>query len=336
LTENKTNFDLRPYVLSRSNWNGTQPLNLKFTIAGRRIEYVNGQAITYVGGVFIDSNDVGGVDTANGRLSGPIPAFRVVGFGPTDNITIINNGIIVGARGAGGVGGTGGPNGTGAGSNGTPGGTAIFANLAKGITVINNGTILGGGGGGGGGGGWYREITGTQTTSNTRWTASNLQCYKRDGAGDAICNSSCGPIPSREVVGSGACGSYCSNNSWFGCLSYTSYRACYSSCTSSTTYSSTSYVAGYEFGVGGTGGKGLGSNDSYSVSSDGREIAPTAPTGFGAFGGYGAGFGGVGGSGITAYSAAGYTPPANGLGGRKGNYYEGPINMINNVGSIYF
>lgn len=73
-------------------------------------------------------------------------------FGPTDTVTIINNGLI---QGMGGAGGAGSPA-----TNplvfppavaGSTGGNAIYVNRPT--TITNNGVIASGGGGGGGGGG---------------------------------------------------------------------------------------------------------------------------------------------------------------------------------------
>lgn len=70
-------------------------------------------------------------------------------FNAGDTVTIINNGVILGAGGGGGNGGGGGPP-VFAGSPGGGGGNALYVNRPT--TVTNNGTVASGGGGGGGGG----------------------------------------------------------------------------------------------------------------------------------------------------------------------------------------
>jgi hypothetical protein len=91
-----------------------------------------------------------------GSTSTGSPAF-LVNLKDVDYVTIINNGNIFGAGGAGG--------GSFANSNGAaglPGGTALQA--LSNVRVINNG-IIGGGGGGGGGAGANRVWLGTYTPS---------------------------------------------------------------------------------------------------------------------------------------------------------------------------
>lgn len=72
-------------------------------------------------------------------------------FLPTDTVSIINNGTIIGAGGKGGRGGD--YTQILASTPGASGGTAL--NIATPTKITNNGTIAGGGGGGGGGGGSY-------------------------------------------------------------------------------------------------------------------------------------------------------------------------------------
>lgn len=66
-------------------------------------------------------------------------------FNPGDNVTLINQGTIVGKGGNGGNG-----PGNGVGGNGESGGNALYVNRAT--TVTNNGVLAGAGGGGGGSG----------------------------------------------------------------------------------------------------------------------------------------------------------------------------------------
>ena len=88
--------------------------------------------------------------------SSSVPAYAMLvpsAFSPTDTITIVNNGSILGTGGSGGAGGlqTFPPSDGQAnpGSPGNAGGNALYVNRAT--TVTNNGTIASGGGGGGGG-----------------------------------------------------------------------------------------------------------------------------------------------------------------------------------------
>ena len=67
------------------------------------------------------------------------------GFNPGDNVTLINQGTIVGKGGNGGAGGS-----NGGGGNGEAGGNALYVNRAT--TITNNGTLAGAGGGGSGSG----------------------------------------------------------------------------------------------------------------------------------------------------------------------------------------
>jgi len=91
--------------------------------------------------------------TSTGAYSISVPSA----FSPTDTVTIVNNGVILGMGGAGGAGGPGvGPSGTG--SPGGPGGSAIYVNRPT--TITNNGVVAGGGGGGGGGGRPTAKVSG--------------------------------------------------------------------------------------------------------------------------------------------------------------------------------
>jgi hypothetical protein len=69
-------------------------------------------------------------------------------FNAGDQVTIVNNGTIIGAGGNGGAGST--PYNV-PGNPGAGGGSSLYVNRPT--TVTNNGTVAGGGGGGGGGGG---------------------------------------------------------------------------------------------------------------------------------------------------------------------------------------
>lgn len=89
-----------------------------------------------------------------GGSSTGFEAFSVTSsFLSTDTVTIVNNGRITGAGGAGGNGANFSPGGSTNGFPGGAGGTALYVQRA--VTVVNNGVVAGGGGGGGGGGGSY-------------------------------------------------------------------------------------------------------------------------------------------------------------------------------------
>ena len=86
-----------------------------------------------------------------GGTSTSAPGFDVgTGWPAGTKLTIINNGIICGSGGAGGAGGPSTSSGVAPGSNGSPGGAAIW--LRGNAVIIENNGIIGGGGGGGGGG----------------------------------------------------------------------------------------------------------------------------------------------------------------------------------------
>jgi len=95
-----------------------------------------------------------------GSTSTNSPAF-LVDLKDVDYVTIINNGNIFGAGGAGG-----GSFGNSNGAAGSPGGTALQA--LSNVRVVNNG-IIGGGGGGNGGDGASRVISSYTTTCPAPW-----------------------------------------------------------------------------------------------------------------------------------------------------------------------
>ena len=104
-----------------------------------------------------------------GSASTASPAF-VVNLKDIDYVTIINNGNIFGAAGAGG--------GSFANSNGAPGGAGGTALQAlSNVRVVNNGIIGGGGGGGGGAGAYARFLYWTWNGTCPRgggWGNSNV------------------------------------------------------------------------------------------------------------------------------------------------------------------
>lgn len=122
LTGGVVNFDLCS-VLQANGWDGKTPIINTITIP----------ANTYIGSK----------DTTK-------PAFRICKLPTGSKVTIINNGYIIGAGGAGGKGGfTINPAGSTAGKNG--GDAIVNENDENVITLLNNSVIAGGGGGGGGG-----------------------------------------------------------------------------------------------------------------------------------------------------------------------------------------
>ena len=125
---NTNNFDLRKAIVD-AGWNQVQPVNATLTIAI---------------GIYVTSISTGSYAV---YISPAFPAGS--------NLTLINNGYIIGKGGNGGTGGsTGTMTLTGAkgvaGYNGNAGGPALYVGYSTSIT--NNGLIGGGGGGGGGGG----------------------------------------------------------------------------------------------------------------------------------------------------------------------------------------
>lgn len=130
ISANTNNYDIRAAAIT-AGWDGVLPLIATITINS---------------GVVVGSTSTGAF-AMDSNSSGSFPV------GTT--ISIINNGTIVGCGGNAGAGG----NATStapstqsvtAGSNGSPGGTALRARLP--ISITNNGIIAAGGGGGGGGG----------------------------------------------------------------------------------------------------------------------------------------------------------------------------------------
>jgi hypothetical protein len=106
-----------------------------------------------------------------GSATVPTYAFSIPSeFDPADNITVINNGIITGAGGAGGNGGRPTPAPATDGIPGESGGSAVFT--ARPVVITNNGTLAGGGGGGGGAGGYLTVIPGEPP-----------RVFRRSGAG---------------------------------------------------------------------------------------------------------------------------------------------------------
>jgi hypothetical protein len=114
------NKDFRTLILA-AGWDGASVVNATLTVNS---------------GVYL------------GSTSTSTPALTISGTFPSGSVlTLVNNGHISGAGGAGGPGAS---SGTRGGVSGSPGGDAIHTTIP--VTIQNIGYIWGGGGGGGGGG----------------------------------------------------------------------------------------------------------------------------------------------------------------------------------------
>lgn len=138
-------------TISLSNFYGkSNRVVISLTASGNNYDVYANRGGSYVAGTSdITVTVPGTVGSAN---TGSYALLVPSAFSPTDTVTLVNNGVIQGAGGAGGRGaGTPSP-GTGgftAGTAGSTGGNAIYVNRP--VTITNNGTIASGGGGGGGG-----------------------------------------------------------------------------------------------------------------------------------------------------------------------------------------
>jgi hypothetical protein len=136
ISASTANYNLRTAAIA-AGWNGTTPISATVTVNA---------------GIFVYSASTGtaAFDT------GSIPAGSTV--------SLVNNGYIIGAGGAGGAGSTV-PNATansfGAAVAGSAGGNAIQAQYS--VSITNNGIIGGGGGGGGGSGAAKTDVDGKGT-----------------------------------------------------------------------------------------------------------------------------------------------------------------------------
>ena len=126
-------------------YGSSKRIAISLTASGNNYDVYTNRGPTYSSGVsdltVTVPGTVGSANTASYALLVPSS------FSPTDTVTIINNGLIQGAGGAGGA-GSGAIAGNGA--PGSVGGNAIYVNRPT--TITNNTTIAAGGGGGGGGG----------------------------------------------------------------------------------------------------------------------------------------------------------------------------------------
>jgi len=131
----------------------TVTINLTISADTQNYDVYTNRGPTYSAGNSIINLTVNPGVTVGSTSTGTYAMLVPSAFSPTDQITIVNNGVIMGAGGPGGPGGAG-PGG-GNGSPGTPGsggGSALYVNRPT--TVTNNGTLAAGGGGGGGGAGY--------------------------------------------------------------------------------------------------------------------------------------------------------------------------------------
>jgi len=142
-------------TISEANFYSTQnKVYYNITISANTNNYVlnTAKVLTgYVAGVMVVTLTINSGVYVSSTTTGAYALTVDTSWAAGDEITIINNGVIVGRGGTGGTGGTsnapvyGGP------TNGGAGGPALL--VQRSCTIQNNGTIAGGGGGGGGGGG---------------------------------------------------------------------------------------------------------------------------------------------------------------------------------------
>jgi hypothetical protein len=127
---------------------------INITIAGNTQNYDVWSAVssnpTYSAGKTNATITINPGVTVGSASTGSYAMLVPAAFSPGDNVTIVNNGYIVGT-GAGG--GPGGSASSGTGGTGGTGGNALYVNRPT--TVTNNNSIGAGGGGGGGGGGGF-------------------------------------------------------------------------------------------------------------------------------------------------------------------------------------
>jgi hypothetical protein len=127
-------------------YSSSNRVRVSITASGNNYDVYTNRGPSYVAGkTDLTVTVPGTIGSANtGSYAMLVPSA----FSPTDTVTIINNGVIQGAGGAGGRGSGVGP--FNAGAAGSVGGNAVYVNRPT--TITNNGTLAGGGGGGGGAG----------------------------------------------------------------------------------------------------------------------------------------------------------------------------------------
>jgi hypothetical protein len=248
-----------------------------------------------------------------GASSNATYALTINNFPSNISINLINNGSIVGASGHPGPGGTG----TGVGTKGYDGGSALFASSI--FTLTNNLNIFSGAGGGGGGGGY----TYTDTNAVRSWTAGSdvytcCNCTTPGTGGGGGCPgfymSGTGPganpaIPATAYAFSG----------WYGCAYGAGQAGC--KCFNQTHYNAGNITCSRDISnTGGTGGYGYGYLNSalYGGSNGGA-------------GGTGTGNGGAGGlsPGTSGSNGTAGLSSSYGTGGAPGTPIVGLFNIIN-------
>ena len=143
-------------TIALGNFYGSQKnITVSLTATGNNYDVYTNRGPTYIAGISDVVVTVPG--TVGSTTTGAYAMLVPSAFSPTDTVTIINNGTIIGAGGNGGAGGTIAPPSPPIrpGLAGAAGGYALYVNRPT--TITNNGTIAGGGGGGGGGGLGYNN-----------------------------------------------------------------------------------------------------------------------------------------------------------------------------------
>ena len=231
------------------------------------------------------------------------PALTVSGFVDGDSITIVNQGVIVGAAGTGGAAN---------GGNGGNGGGAIY--LGNNITIDNTaGYIAGGGGGGGGGGNGGTGGNGSYTSTTTQgpnYSMSSPQYVIYNSNGSTTCT---GVVWADNTLATGhPLFLPYFDGSWYyyaGSLQYDNGLGS----TQWSVYRQQSSTVGTSGGGGGTGGAG-GAGQGISALVNGSGGSGGAAGGTNAGSGGNGGTGGNGGAWATAGNA-GYV----GASGNSGN-----------------
>ena len=117
------------------------PINLTISANTQNYDLFTNRGPTYIAGAADLTLTVNPGIVVGSASTGSFAMLVPSAFSPTDTVTIINNGLVIGAGGSGGD-GNGGPGGV--------GGNAL--SLSRPTTITNNGTVAGAGGGGGAGG----------------------------------------------------------------------------------------------------------------------------------------------------------------------------------------
>ena len=271
---------------NETSTNETVTLDDLFTSA--QLASTQAKVITIQSGAVVGSTNTG------------VPALSILSGNPVNGtVTVINNGSILGAGGAGGSANAG---------IGGNGGTAFSTSMN--VTLINNsgGQIFGGGGAGGGGGKGGNGSTSSNVFQGKGECVPNDACFNGGSKGEksscetnygngAYCNTSCEPCV--LVLGNSVC------------------NTCYKTITS-TTYG----------GDGGTGGNATGYKQAPTSGQSGASGGTNAGNG-----GDGATWGTngqAGGSGTNGNSTNGVIGGAGGFGGASTQANGNTITLTNN------